>query len=145
MATNDTTEAIEARRAARREAAAAARAEQERVDLHAIDALEEKGAETLHTMTAGGYKVGVPVRIAFRPPTAPQYTRYKDQVNRAADKKDPGARIAAQELLAESCWVYPEDADARAAVRDAFPGTLISLAIEVVKFVEMQSEEEKKG
>lgn len=138
-------EEIEAKRAARAAEADAARAEQETADLEAIDALEASSGAAFRTMTANGFKPGVSVKIAFRAPSGPEYKRYCDLVGRAADKRDATARRTAQEQLAESCWVYPADKDARQAVRDAFPGTLLSLAIEAAKFAELRSEEEGKG
>lgn len=141
-----TIEELEKRRAERRAKFDGERAKQEAADLEAIDKLEEAGGAPLSTMTANGFKPGVPVRIAFRAPNGIEYKRYCDQVARAQAKNDPAARIKAQELLAAVCLVYPEtDSDARGALMEAFPGTLISLAIEAAKIAELSSEEEGKG
>lgn len=136
---------VEARRAARAADIAEARDAQETADLEAIDALEAVAGESYKTMTANGFRAGVAVKIAFRAPTAPEYKRYLDQYGRAASKNDAKGRRDAQELLAESCWVYPADKEARASVRDAFPGTLVSLSIEAAKAAELRGEEEGKG
>jgi hypothetical protein len=139
-----TLEEIEVRRSERRAAADKARLEQETRDMEAIDALEAEANESLHTMTANGFKAGVPIRVAFRPPTAVEYKRYCDGVSRS--EKNPVDRRKVQEQLAHVCWVYPaKDAPERAAVLEAFPGVLISLAIEVAKVAEMRGEEEGKG
>lgn len=139
-------EEIEQRRAKRRAEQDKARAEQEVTDLEAIDALEAAQADPLYTMTANGFKLGVPVKVAFRAPTPLEYKRYCDMVGKAQSKNDAAARMKAQEMLAMSCWAYPApDADERKAVLDAYPGVLISLAIECAKVAEMRSEDEGKG
>ena len=137
---------IEKRRAARRAKHETDRAAQEALDLEAIDALEEERGEPLHTMTANGYKPGVSVKVAFRAPTSPEYKRYCDQVGLAQQKSDPKARQKAQELLAACCCVFPvPDSEGRKSMLDAFPGVLISVAIECAKVAELRSEEEGKS
>lgn len=140
-----TVEEIEKRRAERRAKHTAGREEQTVIDLEAIDALEEARGEPLHTMTCNDFKPGVSVKIAFEAPTPVQYKRYCDQVGKAQQKGDPDDRRKAQETLAEVCWVYPaKDSDERKAMLKAFPGVLISLAIECAKVVELRNEEEGK-
>lgn len=137
---------IQNRRAQRAAQQNEARAAQEGADLEAIDALEAERGEPLHTMTAPRFKPGAPFRIAFRPPTSPEYKRYCDMVGKAQQKSDSKARQAAQEMLAECCLVYPaEKTDLRAKLLEEFPGTLISLAIEVAKAAELEAEAEGKG
>ena len=115
------------------------------LDLEAIDALEEAGGSPLHTMTANGYKPGVSVKIAFRSPAPVEYKRYADMVGRSG-QHNPLERHKAQVLLAETCLVYPPaDSDARKAMFEAFPGLLISLAIEAAKVAEARAEDEGKG
>ncbi len=141
-----TIEEIEKRRAARRASHDNDRLEQERVDLEAIDALEETLGEPLHTMTANGFKAGVSVKIAFRAPTAIEYKRYLGMAGRAITANNSDARTKAQELLALACWVYPvENSDGRKAMLEAFPGVLVSLSVEAAKVAEMRAEEEGKG
>lgn len=137
-------EDIEKRRAARKAAHEQAKAEQELKDLEAIDALEEESGEPLHTMTANRYQQGCPVKIAYRAPTGVEYKRYCDMVGAAMKKNDHQARQKAQELLAQACLVYPVD-ESRKSMLEAFPGLLISLAIEAAKVAELRSEEEGKG
>ncbi len=138
-------EDIEKRRAERKAASAKDRAEQEERDLEAIDALEAANGEDLTTMTVAGFAKGLPVRVALRPPSAAYYKRFSDLVRRAGN--DQTKRGQAQEQLGECCWAYPtpENKDTRDAMKDAFPGTLISLAIEAAKLAELRSEEEGKG
>jgi hypothetical protein len=137
---------IEKRRAERREHHEKARDAQIAIDLEAIDGLEAERGEPLHTMTAPGFKHGAPVKAAFRAPTPTEYKRYCDMVGKAQQKSDAVERRKAQEMLAEACLVYPTaKTDAREAMLHAFPGVLLSLAIEVAKVAELQSEEEGKG
>jgi hypothetical protein len=137
---------LEARRAERRAKQEEDRKAQEAIDLEAIDKLEEELGEPLNTMTANGFKVGSPVRIAFRAPTPLEYKRYSDQVGRALQKNDTPARVKAQELLAEVCMLYPAaKSDDRKALLEAFPGVLLSLAIEAAKVAEARAEDEGKG
>ena len=139
-----TLEEIEQRRAARRAKNDDDRKAQEALDLEAIDALEAADGMPLHTMTANGYKPGVAVKIAFRAPSAIEYKRYKDLVNRAG-KDRPDERVKAQEQLAACCMVYPAaDTAERKALLDAFAGVLISLSIEAAKVAEARSEDEGK-
>jgi hypothetical protein len=139
-----TVEEIEKRRADRRATHDTARAAQEAIDLEAIDKLEAEDGTPLHTMTSNSFKPGVPVRIAFRPPSAAEYKRYLDTVGTAQTRNDSKGKRAALEVLAATCLVYPA-ADARAVLFDAFPGTLVSLAIEAAKVAELRAEDEKNG
>lgn len=138
-------EEIEKRRAERRANHEGGQREQLAKDLEAIDKLEEASGEPLQTMSTNSYKPGVPVKIAFRAPSALEYKRYCDQANKALGKGDHTARLKAQELLAESCIEYPEKGDARKAMLEAFPGVLVSLAIEAAKMAELRAEDEGKG
>lgn len=141
-----TLEEIEKKRQARRDATDKARADQELADMTAIDKLEEERGEMLHTMTANRFASGVPVRFAFRAPAALEYKRYKDQVNLALQKSDAKGRVAAQELLASTVIEYPaRDSELYKATIEAFPGLLISMAIEAAKVAELRAEEEGKG
>jgi len=141
-----TLEEIEKKRQARREKADTARADQELADLTAIDKLEEERGEPLHTMTSNRFASGAPVRFAFRAPSAIEYKRYKDQVNLAVTKGDAKKRVEAQELLASVVLEYPaKDSDLLKATLEAFPGLLISVAIEAAKVAELRAEDEGKG
>ena len=136
-------EEIEKRRADRRKAHDDARDAQIASDLEAIDALESEHG-VLHTMTSNGFKEGVAVKVAFRTPSAVEYKRYCDMVGKAQQKNDAIERRKAQETLAATVMMYPVD-DARKAMLEAFPGVLISLAIEAAKVAELRAEDEGKG
>lgn len=138
-----TVEEIEARRAARKAQTEQAKAEQYAKDLEAIDALEVESGEEIATLTVNGYKAGLPVLVGVKAPSALQYKRFADQIRNA--KENLNKRAQAQDLLAESCWVYPSDKDARKAMLEAFPGVLVSIAVEVAKLAELRSAEEGKG
>lgn len=141
-----TKDEIDQKRAARKGAHNAARDAQELTDLGEIDALEEAGGEPLHTMTTNAFRAGVPVKIAFRSPTAIEYKRYCDMVGRAQQANDSVGRRQSQELLASACLVYPPaDSAVRKAMLETFPGVLISLAIEAAKVAELRAEDEGKG
>lgn len=140
-------EEIEARRAARRAASDEKRSEQEATDLEAIEALEIQTGEELHTMSPSGgrFVPGVPVRIAFKAPSGDYYKRFCQQARKAGGNLE--ARGAAQDMLADVCWVYPpkDDAERRKAVLAAYPGVLVSIAIEAAKLAEFKADEEGKG
>lgn len=134
---------IEARRALRRQASDEKRAAQEEADLLAIEALEIAGDVELKTMSVAGFSPGIPVRVAYKAPSAEYYKRFCQQVRRAGSNLE--ARGAAQDMLGESCWVYPEDKDVRKAMLAAFPGTLVSIALGATKLAELESAEEVKS
>ncbi len=136
-------EEIEARRAARRAATDEKRTEQEEKDLEAIEALEVKNDEPLKTMSAAGFVPGLPVRVGFKAPSAEYYKRFCQQVRRAGSNLE--ARGSAQDLLGASCWVYPEDKATRDSMLAAFPGILVSVALEATKLAELTAEDEGKG
>jgi hypothetical protein len=141
-----TVEEVEQRRADRRAKQDADKRAQEALDLEQIDALESASGECLYTMTANGFKSGVPVKAAFRAPSGIEYKRYCDMVGKAQQQSDALARRKAQETLAQSCWVYPAaDSDERTSMLNAFPGVLISLSIECAKIAELRSEDESKN
>ena len=124
----------------------APRAEQLEKDTAAILELEIAQDAPLHTMTVPGYKPGAPVRIAFRSPSRAEYKRYLDLVGRAGQKGDAAKRQEAQLQLADVCLVYPTEKDPlREALLEAYPGALISLAIEAAAVAELTSEAEGKG
>ena len=143
--TEITLEDIRKRRQAKRDALDTAYRKQEIIDSLAIADLEDDLGESLSTMATNTCREGVAVKAAYRAPNALQYKRYKETLGKAGEKNDSKKIYEVRELLAESCWVYPVDPPARAAFRDAFPGALVSMALEVVKLVELRAEEEKKA
>ncbi len=138
-------EQIAEKRAARRKALVhEPRARQEEADMAAIDALEESMGTCLHTLDASGYVPGVSVKMAFRPASNAEYKRYVDTIGRSTEKNRAEVVRKSQDQLARSCIVYPEGSS-RDAFLDAFPGALVSIALEVARLAELSKEEEGKG
>ena len=142
---SDELEAIEARRAARREATAAAKAVQYAADMAVLDKLEERFGEgqikALHVPT---FVAGLPTMVIIKSPSGtPSYKRFCDMVREA--KGHPGAINAAGELLARTCIAYPEDAPTLKVMVEAFPNMLNDAANAAASFVQLQAESEKKG
>ena len=135
---------IEERRAARKAEAKKARAEQYAKDLEALDALEqEHGDESVAALEVSGFVKGLPSIVVVKSPGGtPLYKRYTDMVRKAG--KNPEGLGKAQELLGEACIVYPSDDETRKAMFDAFPGTKVSAYVRAIKFVELESADEKK-
>ena len=147
MATEETQktklEEIEERRAKRKAKAQEARAEQEAIDLEAIDKIEvEKGLD-LKTLRLNITGTGLPVLVAIKAPDETYYKRFKQRVRRADGNAEK--RGDAQEELAASCWVYPDDEQVRKSVTSAAPGTLMSIFVEAIKLAELASEAEGKA
>lgn len=136
-------EEIEARRAKRKDAAEKARVEQYGKDLEAIDALEVKnGYELDISLRVTNFTVGAPSLVGVRAPSELEYKRFFQSVNRAGNAD---ARMAAHELLANTCWVYPEDEEARQTLKGANPGLVAGVGNRAIKLGEMQSDAEGKG
>lgn len=136
--TEELEQKIEARRVARAEAEEA----QYAIDLEARIALEEEHGNIAAVKVR--FTPGQPTRAYLKTPTPAQYKRFKDQVHRAVDRKNVQAQQDAGELLARSCWIYP-DADKQAAMLDACPGLLSPISIAAAALAEGKAEEEGKG
>lgn len=137
---------IEARRAARRAETEKQKTEQLETDLAAIDALEaEHGDECVAALKVNGYRPGLPVMVGVIAPSEPVYRRFVAQIRKAG--KNTESHGAAQDQLARSCLAYPpkEDETTRGLMLDAFPGLLVSVAIEAQRLAELRSEAEGKG
>ena len=136
-------EEIEARRAARKAAAADAKAAQYALDMEAIDALEiEHVDDFVAAMKTPGHKPGLPVVCAVKAPSEAYYKRFCQMVRKAGNNLE--ARGAALDLLAESCWAYPDDAETKKALMSAFPGLLSSIGVKATELVELKAAEEGK-
>lgn len=138
----DVTE-IEARRAERKSAAEAARKEQYAKDLEAIDDLEVKSGDEITTLKVASFKAGLPTLVGIKAPSEQYYKRYAQMIRRAGQNLEKAAE--AQEMLADSCWVYPDDKQVRKEMREAFPAVLMSIVVKVNELVELKSEDEKNG
>jgi hypothetical protein len=138
----DVTE-IEARRAERKAATQKAREEQYAKDIEAIDALEIESGEDLETLKVNSFKPGLPTLVGVKAPTADYYKRFAQMIRKAGQNLE--ARAHAQDLLAESCWKYPTDPETRKAMKEAFPGVLVSIAVKAAELAELNSEAEGKS
>lgn len=138
----DVTE-IENRRAERKAAAAKAREEQYAKDLEAIDAMEIESGEELATLKVANYKPGLPSLVGVKAPSEAYYKRFAQMIRKSGQNLE--ARAHAQDLLADSCWVYPKDDDQRKAMKEAFPGVLVSIAVKAAELAELNADEEGKG
>jgi len=139
-------EAVEKRRAERKVELAKEREAQEATDLEAIDALEmEHGAGGVARLDLERFAKGLPTCVALRTPDPAQYKRFVDQVGKAVEKNNQGARRDAQDLFAKSCWAYPAEQEARDRMLEQFPGLLVSIAIRAAQLVEAKAAEEGKG
>ena len=137
-------EEIEKRRAARREASAAARDEQHATDLEAIDKLEEEhGDGVLARLNVDRFVPGQPTFIVMRTPTRAAYKRFQDQY--AAATKGKGKVLDAHENLARTCWVYPADKAAQDAMLEVLPGIGHAISVHAQQLVEAQASDEGKG
>ncbi len=134
---------IEARRAERKAAAAKAREEQYAKDLEAIDALEVESGEEITTLKVNAHKPGLPTLVGVKAPNETYYKRFAQMVRKAGQNLE--ARAHAQDLLAESCWAWPSEADTRKAMREAYPGVLVSIAVKAAELAELAADEEGKG
>lgn len=121
----------EARRAERKAATAAARAEQYAKDLEQIDALEEEhGEDRIAVLTMPSFRQGLPTVVVAGTPQPLVYKRFKQQIVSASD--DASRRTDAMDLLATSCLLYP-DKETYAKMREAWPAIHDGLGLEAVK------------
>ena len=134
-----------AKRAARREAEKGQQEVQAAKDLAAIVALEETMG-SLRYITPPEYRSGVVTVAAFRPATRSEYKRLCDMISRArfSEKNTGDLTRKAQDMFGEACLVYPPPGADREALFDAFPGTLISVALAAEKLAVLASEDEGK-
>lgn len=137
-------EQLEARRAERKDTLSRARDDQYLMDLEAREQLEdEHGA--IAAVEVSRFVRGQPTFALVKTPTGAQYKRYKDQIFKAAQAKNTAMSREAQELLANSCWVYPLTPEQRGSMIDTFPGLLTPLSMAAMSLAEGKQEEEGKG
>ena len=135
--------ALKAQIAAKRSDAAQGERAQIIVDLKARLALEAQHGR-LAGVNVSRYVPGQPTQAFLRAPNAGEYKRFRAQVFNALRDKKSGAMQEAQELLARSCWVYPEGKEAQTAMLDEFAGLLASLGAAAQGMAEGTVEEEGK-
>jgi len=132
------------RRGAKADAEAAAREEQFACDLEAIEALEEKlGVRVHYSRQVRTFVPGLPVVVGVRAPDPAEYKRLFSSINRSGGNGD--AKVAALLMLANACWVYPEDKAARDALTEANAALLASVGNFANTLAEVELKEEKNG
>jgi hypothetical protein len=98
---------IEARRAERKAGIAKARAEQYGRDVVQVDRLEQElGDDRVAVLKTPSFVAGLPTVIVVKTPTKPQFARFRSQVQKS--KSNSEAIGAAQQMLGDSCVIYPE-------------------------------------
>lgn len=134
---------IEKRRQQRREDATKAKAAQYAKDIAAIDAIETEMGDELATLPVNNYRpsTGLPTLVGVRAPTADQYKRFGQMIRKA--EKNAEERQKALDLLAESCWAYPSELDARKAMKEAYPAVLLGIGVKATELAELNLEEGK--
>lgn len=138
-------EEIEERRAKRKAGIAEAREVQFAVDLEALDELEiAHGDGAVERLDVERFVPPHPTFVVLKTPSSAQYKRFCDQVSRATKHQDPKARRDAENMLGESCWIYPAEPDARKSMLEEFPGLILSVAIRAAKLVEANEVAEGK-
>lgn len=129
-------EALEKKRADRKKSSAKAREDQYLIDLTALDKFEEDlGDGCVSSLSTDAYVAGCPTMVILKAPSEQYYKRFVQQVRKAGANLE--ARGAAQDMLADSCWIYPAEKDDRAKMIAAFPGILTSVAVEAAKLAEL--------
>jgi len=134
---------MEARRAARKAAAQAARDAQRAIDLAAINDLEiEHGDSNVATLEIP-HTDGLPTMLAVKCPPPAYVKRYRDEC-RARKDGTPGDAIAAAEKLADAMLIYP-DAETYARVLEARAGVRVQLGVLAIGLAAGRAESEGKG
>lgn len=137
---------LEEIQAKRKEERAKLEDEQRAKDLAARMDLEDSLPGTaLAAVSVSRFVPGQPTQAFVRTPSTTEYKRYLDQVHRGVDKKSLAAQREAQQLLANSCWVYPVTPEDRKAMLEVFPGILTPLSVAAAALAEGRNEEEGKG
>lgn len=140
----DELEAIEKRRAERRDETAKKRKAQLVVDMTALDELEEEhGFEGVARLNTDRFVDGLPTMVVVRAPKGVEYKRFTQQVRNAQGKHTKMGE--AQDALAELVWLYPSDDELKKQMKEAFPGLLSSVAVAAVGLADLKEQEEGKG
>lgn len=105
MSVDESLEAVEARRAAKREARRKEYEAQRAIDLAALDALEDEHGASKIAVVDVPHSPGLPTLVVARLPKPAEVERYRSRVKDRAEKK--GDPIKAAEELASVCLLYP--------------------------------------
>ncbi|MCL2724855.1 MAG: hypothetical protein FWD69_10510 [Polyangiaceae bacterium] len=144
MDSKEKIEELEAKRAQRLAELDQQELDQRILDLEARETVEEEHG-LVGAVNVTRFSPGFPTCAYVRTPTAAEYKRFVDQVGKAVEKKSSTTQRSASELLANSCWVYPNTPEERKAMLQEFPGLLTTLAIAATALAEGKAEEEGKG
>lgn len=121
-----------------------ARKAQYLVDLKArVDLEGEHG--TVTAVKLSRFVKGQPTQVLVRAPSREEYKRYKSQAFAAANSKGGAGQIVAGEMLANACWIYPAEAEEKAALLEVASGLLSSITLAAVALAEGKAEDEGKG
>ena len=133
-------EDIQAKRAARKAAAATAREAQYEKDLEALDAAEEAhGDDRVTVLDLPAHVPGLPTLVIVKTPESKYFKRFRDMARKRRD--EPGAAV---DLLAGFCVEYPSE-EIYKKVCDAFPGTHDCVGAAAVKLAEAKDTAAGKG
>jgi hypothetical protein len=140
-----TSDDIELARASRKAQIAAAKSAQRDIDMQALNEAElEHGDDNVRHLQTTRFVEGLPTIVVYRAPTAPEYKRYTQQIRNAVKSGDIDEQARAQEQLGAVAIVYPPK-DQLVAMREKFPGIVMSVALHVAELVEAQKVNEGKG
>jgi hypothetical protein len=137
-------EELERKRAERLSELDSKETEQRVTDLEGREAVEEQHG-LVAAVSVARYVPGFPTCAYVRTPTSLEYKRYVEQIGKAVEKKSTKSQRDASELLAKSCWVYPETSEAKTAMLDRFPGLLTPIGMAAAALAEGKAEDEGKG
>jgi hypothetical protein len=130
---------IQERRAKRKELRARAREEQYAKDLERVDLLEEEhGDDRVAVLETPSYVPGLPTVVVVKTPPAAVFNRFRSMIRKAQKNMDQMG--AAQELLADSCVVYP-DAETYKRMKDEWPSIHDSVGVEAIRLGEAKGKE----
>jgi hypothetical protein len=130
---------IQARRAARKAAAAEAREKQLEIDLEALDMAEvEHGDGRVLSLELPAHVDGLPTMVVVHTPEPKYFSRFRDMARKQHSK--PGAAL---DMLASMCVAYPAD-DVYKRVCEAFPGTHDAVGAAAIKLAEAKESDSGK-
>lgn len=133
------TDDIEAKRAARKEAIASARAAQYAKDLVQIDAIEvEHGDDRVSVLKTPSFVEGLPTVVVVKTPARDVFKRYRQMVRRAGQKYE--AIGTARDMMAAECVAYP-DKDTYERMQDSWPSIHDNVGTEAAKLGEAEGKD----
>jgi|SRR6185295_18233678 len=131
--------AIEAKRAARKEATAKARDDQYAKDLERVDELEtEHGDDQVGVLKLPSYEPGLPTLVVVRTPAPAIFNRFRQMVRKAG--KNTEAMGAAKDLLASSCVAYPDE-ETYGRMKEVWPSIHDNVGIEAIRLSESEGKD----